>query len=182
MFVVLGMTLLSGAMAAKAQSDQGAYNEKVAKYNAAVDLNLAEDVKKKGIAVETEEKLKAAQLIGRQKAAAASRGAVVDVGSSLRAQEDTQLISDINVMRIRENVERQVGVLERKAELGIAAGEQAESQAKIGAISTLIGSAGKAYGQFAGGGAPVDQRWYDFDTADDFELSFSPSDFQLGKQ
>ena len=167
------MTTVSGAMSAKAQYDQGQYQKGVAEYNAAVDRNKAVEVKNKANTQESAERQKAQQLLSKQRAIAASRGATVDFGTVLDITEDTEMIGEINARRVREGGEAQVTALEGQATLGLSAGNNAASQGSMGAIGTLLGTAGTVAGSIQPT-QTVDPSWYQSGMAPSGSAGFGP--------
>jgi len=143
---------------AKAQMDQASYDRGVAEYNAGVEENRATSIENKAIVAETEERTKAQQLVSSQRAAAAARGAQVDFGTALDLTEDTELIGEINALRIRETAEDEAAALRESAKLRRAAGAAGETQATTGALSTVFSTAGRLGTQSNIGS--VDSKWY----------------------
>ena len=162
--VYYGAMVISAAMSAKAQYDQGQYERDVAEYNAAVDKNKATKVENRSRELETAERQKARELMSKQRTIAASRGVVVGSGTPGLIEEDTAMIGELNVRRIKDTTEQQVGALTSSAELTESAGEQAARQGSIKATSTAIGAAGKMAGgsmsTSGGGGTSVNPKWY----------------------
>ena len=150
--VAYAAVIIAAGVTAKAQYDQGQFEKGVSQYNARVAENTAADVRSKARIVESEERQKASELQARQRAIFASRGAQVDVGTALSVQEDTALIGEINVLRVRESAEEQATALETQADLFRAEGEQAEKQGKAKATATTIGAVGKLAGAFSSSG------------------------------
>jgi len=151
--VYYAAVIIAGAVTAKSQVDQARYEKDVADYNAAVDRNQAVEVRNEARIQENEERQRAFELISRQRAVLASRGANIDFGTALQIQEDTALIGEINAMRIRESGEEQATALESRAELTESSGDFALKQGKLAAVGTVfstIGSLGGAAGSLAG--------------------------------
>jgi len=187
-FALVGLvgTLASGVMQAKASSDQANYQQGVAEYNAAVDKNMAESVRDKAVVVENDERQRAAQLHSKQRAIAASRGVDVDSGTPLDLQQDTEMIGEINALRIRQSAEDQASALETQAGLTLAEGKAAAYQGRLKSTATLIGTAGSVAGQmntptssFTTPNGSVNQpqtvapKWYDGDAGVDMNLNTS---------
>jgi hypothetical protein len=143
-------TVASGAMQAKASADQASYDQGVAEYNAAVDRNTAQDVRNQATIVENEERQRAQQLRSKQRAVAASRGVDVDFGTPFDLQQDTEMIGEINALRIRDNAEDRAQALETQAGMSISAGDAAVQQARLRGLSTTVGTAGA-----------VASKWYE---------------------
>jgi len=138
------IVVIASAVSAKAQVDQAHYTRDVADYNAAVDRNQATSVRNDSRIQENEERTKAFQLISRQRAVLAARGANIDFGTALQIQEDTAMIGEVNTLRIRENNEEQASALEAKADLTERTGEFALTQGKLGATATMLQAVGSA--------------------------------------
>lgn len=185
---------VAGAISAKASYDQGRFTKKVSDYNARVDENAAKDVLNKARIVESEERQKAAELQSRQRAILAARGVDINTGTALKVQEDTELIGQINAMRVRQSAEQQASALQQQATLTRAEGRNAKRQGTTKAISTLIGTAGSLAGGMAktgggtgdsalwdsgtlgtGGKGAVAPKWYS--SSDRFNLGFNKFSF-----
>ena len=148
------MTILSTGLTAAGQISQGRAADDAAKYNARVDENRATEVQNRAISLESEERQKAAEFRGRQRAILAARGVSVDTGTALRIQEDTELLGEINAMRIRESTESQVGALETSASLTRSQGRSALRQGALGGFATVAAGAGR-----------VADKWHQFNPA-----------------
>jgi hypothetical protein len=150
------------------QYQQGQTAKKTARYNARVSENRATEVQNRAITAESEERQKASELQGRQRAIQAAKGVSVDTGTALRVQEDTALIGEVNAMRIRENARSQTEALETEAELTRFQGENAARQGTLGAISTVAAGAGK-----------VADKWHQFSTPEVGTFDFAQTDFGI---
>jgi len=151
---------ISGAISAKSKYETGKFKDKQANYNAAILENQAVEVKNKARIVENEERQKSLQLRSKQRAIAASRGAQVDFGTALSNVKDTEMLSRVTSMRIREEGDLTANALISQAAMQRASGKRARRQGTLGAIGTLIGSAGAiGLGVMNAGAAGVSPKW-----------------------
>lgn len=148
--VYYAAVIVAAAVSAKASYDQGQHEKGVSKYNARVMENTAVEVRNRANVAETEERQKALELASRQRAIFASRGVVVDTGTALRVQEDTELIGEVNAMRVRQEGDLEVSALETQAALTRRKGKAAAQQGTSKALSTSLGTIGKLAGASIG--------------------------------
>ena len=145
------LTAVSAGMQARSASQQAKHTKAVGRYNARVAENQAQEVRNVGIEQENQARQEARQLQSRQRSILASRGVQVDEGSALAVQEDTKLIGDINVLRIRRNTEGQAQALEQQGALTTSAAGARSSALRQQGTAALIGGAGR-----------VASQWYQF--------------------
>lgn len=131
-------TLLSTAMSMKAAKDQGDFEEGVAKYNARVAENTAQDVINKGVEEENIQRQKTAELLARQRAELGAAGVDIASGSALQLQQDTQTLGEADALRIRSGAEGQAQSLLTQAELTESQGEYAQVAASNKATGSLL--------------------------------------------
>lgn len=148
----IATTAVAGGVSAYAAYDQGQYQKAVGEYNARVNQNEAQKVLNKSRIVESEERQKASELRSRQRAVLASRGADVNSGSALSMQEDTTLIGEMNVMRVRQNAEDRADALNQRADLDLSNGENAADQGTMGAVAAGLKTAGSIAGTASNSG------------------------------
>jgi len=140
-----------GAMQARAQ---GKYQEGVAKYNARVAENQAQETRNVGTEKENLQRLKTARLLATQRAQLGASGVLLGSGSAAQLQEDTLTLGEADALRIRQTTESQVGALETGAELTRSQGAMAASAGRSKAFSTLLGGAASM------AGTGVADKWF----------------------
>ena len=140
-----------GAMQARAQ---GKYQEGVAKYNARVAENQAQETRRVGTEKEHLQRLRPARLLSKQRAQLGAAGVLLGTGSAAQIQEDTLTLGEADALRIRQTTEAQVGALETGAELTRSQGEMAAAAGKSKAIGTLLGGAASM------AGTGVADKWF----------------------
>lgn len=140
----------------KAAKNQADYQAQVARNNRIIAERKAEDARRRGAIEERQQRIKTAQLIGRQRASAAARGVVVDQGSALDITADTAAIGELDALTIRSNAEREAlgfetqgANFEAESVLRRRAGSTAQSDSFLSAGGTLLS-----------GTAKVADRWY----------------------
>jgi hypothetical protein len=154
---VAGM-VISGVLAAKQQQDAGAqasYQASIAQNNQIIANQKAEDAIARGELEERQHRVQIAQLMGKQRAGAASRGVIVDAGSALDITLDTAAIGELEALTIRDNAEREALGFRQQADmfgsdaafLG-STGKSLSSGAALAGFSSMLTSA-----------APVANKW-----------------------
>ena len=149
----IGQTVL-GAFgqytAGKAAKEAGEYNEAVAKNNAIIAGRSAADAIKRGKASEAAHRKKVGLVKGKQRAAAAKSGVVLDQGTSLDILLESAELGEFDALTIRANAEREAGGFRTKAMnfeatagLAKARGQSAYRAGLIGAGGTILGGAAK---------------------------------------
>lgn len=168
------LMVVAGATQAYGQVEQGRNARDVAEYNARELENQAISTRNKGVEEENIQRRKTAQLQSLQRAQLGAAGVDIDMGSAADIQQDTELLGEVDALRIRTNFEDQATQMERQGALTLQQGKRAERAGYISAAGTLLGSmAGAASvegGIFssAGGagstgslaGSPVNAKWY----------------------
>lgn len=142
-----------------AAKKQGKYQNQVAKYNARVQENEAEETIAKGVEEENIQREKTAKLLARQRAELGASGVGLTTGSPLDIQEETELLGEVDALRIKSNFQKRAVSLGQQAELTKATGEAAESTGKQEFASSLL----QAGGQFLSSG--VADKWFTPDSA-----------------
>lgn len=153
---------ISSASAARTQSQntQAAYDyqSKVASNNAQIAEWQAQDALARGAKAEQQQRLKAAQLKGTQRASMAARGIALDEGSPLNILNDTDFMNELDVNTIKNNTAKEAwGYRNQAASMSsdaamLASRADAENpNAAMG--SSLLSSAGS-----------VASSWYSYKT------------------
>jgi hypothetical protein len=150
------------AQQAKAQgqaaANQAAYQGAVARNNQILSERAAEDAIQRGGVEESRSRMETARLIGRQRAALAASGQVVDAGSALNITSDTAGLGELDAQTIRSNAEREAYNLRiqgsnfgSEATLKEMSGRQALTDARYNVAGTLLSGAGT-----------VANKWYNY--------------------
>ncbi len=144
--VGVALTAFSAVGQAKAQYDQGVYQNDVAKYNARILENQAQDVRNQGNQAENAHRQQVAQLVSKQRAQLAANGLSLDSGSALQLQDDATTLGEADALRIRGNYNSEVDAIKSKASLVRSEGKMALSAGKRNAAGSLLSSAGGMLG------------------------------------
>jgi hypothetical protein len=152
----------------QAQANQAAYQAAVARNNQVLSERAAEDAIQRGGVEESRSRMETARLIGRQRAALAASGQVVDTGSALNITADTAGLGELDAQTIRSNAEREAYNLRiqgsgfgSEATLREMSGRQALTDAKFNMAGTLLSGIGSGASSFSGGKlGTVADRWY----------------------
>ena len=164
MGVSLAMTALGTMQQMSAARAEGKAAQQAADYRAAVDRNnsiiaerQAADARERGAIAERAQRQKTRQLIGRQRAALAGSGQVVDVGSALDITVDTAGIGEVDALTVRANAEREAMGYEvnamnfnASADLNTMAGQSAVAAASNRSTAALINGIGTISSQWYG--------------------------------
>lgn len=157
--IMLGLTLLSTATAAKSSYDQGKYQEGVGKYNARVAENTSQDVRNAANEAENAQRQQTAQLLARQRARQAASNIDINSGSALQIQNDTMTLGEADALRIRSNADSQVSALRSGADLSLAGGAAARVAGNNAAVGSLLSGASSVMG------SGVADKWLTPDSA-----------------
>lgn len=142
----------------KALAQQAQYRAQVAQNNQVLAERAAQDALQRGGVEEARQRMATNQNIGRQRAALAGSGQVVDTGSALTAITDTRAIGELDAQTIRSNAEREAlgfrikGMdFEAESALSRASGRQALTDSKYAQAGTLVSGIGN-----------VSSKWYNY--------------------
>lgn len=166
--IMIGMTVLSTAMSVYGQMQQGraakaqaGYQSAVARNNQILAERAAKDAEERGKIAAARRVVDTKQLQGRQLAALAGMGQLVNTGSALDVVSDTAALGKLDELTIRNNAEREALGFRAQgmnfaAEAGLAdaRGRNASSQARLGAMTSLFQGVGS-----------VASKWYGFNQA-----------------
>jgi hypothetical protein len=167
----LVLTAAAGGVTAYSQVQQGHNARDVARYNAREMENQATNTRNKGTEEENIQRQKTAELLSRQRAQLGANGIDIDSGSAADLQQDTEILGEIDALRIRTNYADEAATIDRQAGLTKLQGENANRAGKLSAFGTVLTTAA-SMGAFAGSsaatgggqslaGSPVDSSWYD---------------------
>lgn len=149
--ISMGISAVSGLFSAYSANQQGKYQASIAEHNANVSRQRAFDAIAQGAVEEQRIGLKAASIVGQQRASYASRGVLVDTGTPLAQQAETMDLAKTDMTIARDNAARNAwGFMQESA------GYRAEASAAR--------SAGKmsAFGSLLTAATNVASKWYDY--------------------
>jgi hypothetical protein len=152
------LSLFGGALEAKGLQEQasaaslrGDYQAGVLRQTAAFNREAAADVIKRGRVMQQRQQTATSQFIGRQRAALAANGIVVDEGSAVDLVRDTvrtgrQSELDIKFAAERQALQFEIDAVNAESDATLAAltgGQQARAL-RTASITTLLGAGGKS--------------------------------------
>lgn len=153
------VTAVAGGMTAYQQYEQGKFQKGVAEYNARVAENEAQDVRNAGVERENIQRRKTAELLSKQRAQLGAANVDLGSGSALQLQEDTELLGEVDALRIRENFIDRADSIDTGAALTRRQGAFAKAAGRNQAGATLLSTAGSVIG------TGVDGNWFTPDSA-----------------
>jgi hypothetical protein len=158
MMLMIGSTVLGAVgqiQQANAQAAAADYNAKVAEMNAKLSERRAQDAIERGAAEEQRKRMEVARIKGQQKVAMAANGVDLSFGSPLDTIVDTAVLGELDALTIRSNAyresyDRQVDAANQRAgaTLNRMEAKAAKTGGYLAAAGTILGGAGKAYGQY----------------------------------
>jgi hypothetical protein len=150
----------------KATANAAKYNAQVAEMNATLADRQAKDAIARGQQEEQQKRMQTAQLMGKQRVAAAANNLDLSFGSPLDTIVDAAKMGEIDALNIRTNAYREsyghtVDAVNTRAGATLEKykAKNAETAGYLGAFGTILGGAGDAYGKMKnpslgyGGGA-----------------------------
>lgn len=154
---------VSNLFNAYASYEQGKYLDKVAKVNARMSDQAADDAIARG-GIEADEHRKATQqVIGSTRTGFAAAGIDVNSGTAGLIQDDVAALGELDALTIINNAAREAYGYRVQAMDQRQQGKLAKYQGKMGAIGSILGGVEKAAafaagGGFGGGGAGVNMQ------------------------
>lgn len=168
--ILLAGFLQSGAAAAGAVSQssalrtQGKYESSQAATNATMAEMQAEDARNRGEVAAQDKAKQAGQLLGSQRAGLAAQGVALDSGSAANIQKDTEAMSELDQLTIRNNAAREAFGFKIQSSNYATQGKMTEIASKNAANNTILTGGmnalsygAKGYGDYkrATGSAPI---------------------------
>jgi hypothetical protein len=138
----MGLQGIGGLFGAYASYEAGHANGAVMRFNADYERQLAHQSMESGEFNAALTDLKGANLAGQQASSAAGQGVVAGAGSAGSNVSTSNAMSETDKMMIRLNARRQAYGHEIAAESDQTAGDNAIRQGNMGAVSSVLGSAG----------------------------------------
>jgi len=136
-------TVASTAFGAYNQIQQGNFQKDVSRYNARVAENEAESTRAAGVEEENKRRRATAEMLSSQRAQLGASGVSLASGSALQLQQDTELLGEVDALRIRSNTSQRAEALETEADLTRTKGDFAKSAGLSSAFGTVLGGVGK---------------------------------------
>lgn len=133
---------VAGVMKGYAAKQQGAYTNDVAKYNARNIDNQAIQTRNKGTEAENVHREKVAQMNANQRVALGANSVDLNSGSPLQLQEDTEMMGNVDALRIRSNYTDEATNLNDKANLVRSEGAMAKKAGNRAFNTSLLMAAG----------------------------------------
>ena len=146
MTIMAATSVLSAGFTATQALRQGKAQEGIAKYNARVAENKAQETLNAGVEQENAKRQATAELISKQRAQLGASGIDLDSGSALQLQQDAQQLGEVDALRIRSNAQGQAAALSTKADLTLLEGTNARKAGQSKAFSSLLGGVSSALG------------------------------------
>lgn len=151
--IVAGATLAIGALSAASQYQQGRAQQKIANANADAQEIAARDAVNTGNANAEQQRQQARQLQGQQAAAFGAAGTDMTSGSALNIFGDTARGNQLDSLTTINNAVNQGNGLNFQSDVSRTQGRIDRNAANMGATTTILNSALKAYGAYNSPGA-----------------------------
>ena len=154
-----GSQVVGGINQAKAQREQGDFNADQSRFNGAIADLQATDAVDRGNESASNLKRQAKGLQGSQKAAAAAQGIDASSGSAAELQNDTEKLSTLDALTIRNNAAReafgykaQALGFRTQADFDQKAARSSASNTILTSGANALSTAGGAYGTWSNRG------------------------------
>lgn len=144
---------VSNLFNAYASYEQGKYLDKVAKVNAGISEQAAQDAVARGGIEADEQRKTTQQIIGAQRTGFAAGGIDVNSGSAGMIQDDVAAMGELDALTIINNAAREAYGYRVQAMDQRQQGKLAKYSGKMDAIGSILGGAERAAAFAAGGGA-----------------------------
>lgn len=146
---MVAMTVIGGAVTAKAQRDQGKYESEVAQQNAKVADLQAEQAKQIGSIEEERQRARVRQQIASQRVAFAANNVDAATGTAAEVLGDTAGFGYADATMIRSNALREAWGYKVDATNSRSRAKASRYNGRMGATGTLLTTGAQATGQFA---------------------------------
>lgn len=143
------MTAISTGLQMDANNKKADYEQAVSEYNAREMENEATATRNAGIEQENDHRRQVREMMSRQTAQAAARGVDVDTGSALTLREDTEMLGEVDALRIRSNAQSQAASMDRQSVLTINQGKAAKTMARNNNTALGVSAIGSMATSFA---------------------------------
>lgn len=158
MALTIGSTLV-GAVGSIGQGmaaqSAAKYNNQIAQMNAKLEERKAADALDRGKLEEQKQRMQSAGIEGRQLAAMGANNVDVSFGSPLEIINDTHYLGEMDALIVRTNANREsydhrvaAENYRDQGQLGLMEGQSKMTGGFLDAFGSVLGGAGKAYGQY----------------------------------
>ena len=137
-WVPIALTVASAALSAKSAADEGASQQSIAKFNAALKEQEATRREQAGSLALSRRKKESAKLLSSQRAAFAKAGVRGDTGSPLLTQIDSAENLTLDALTEQFNIQTGVQQARAQAEIFRLKGKSAARAGKIGVGSAAL--------------------------------------------
>lgn len=151
------LAVVAGGVQAYSQIQQGQSASAAADYNARELENQATSIRNKGTEEENIKRRETAEFKARQRAMLGASGIDIDSGSAADLQQDTDLLGEVDALRIRRNFNERADVADTQAEITAAEGRAAKRASNLAAAGTIL-STGASVGR-------VNPKWFSSSSA-----------------
>lgn len=141
---VIALQVAAGVTQAYSSIQQGKAIDRQARHNARVQLQAAYDERRRAEQAVTDRRRKKSLLAGASRAAVGASGISVQSATVGGVMEDSAVMAELDVLRIKSNAERSAWGLEQNAVNTRYGGRAAKSNSYLKAGGTLLGTAAKA--------------------------------------
>lgn len=146
---MVAMTVIGGVVQAKAQRDQGKYEQEVANQNAKIADMQAENAKQIGNIEEERQRARVRQQIASQRVAFAANNVDAATGTAAEVLGDTAGFGYADATQIRSNALREAWGYKVDATNSRSRGRAARYNGSMGATGTLLTTGAQAMGQYS---------------------------------
>lgn len=152
LLIMAGATLIGGAMQGSAQREAANAEARAAETNAAIADAQAEQARQIGNLEEQKVLREVRRTLGAQRAAFGAGNVDPAMGTALDLQAETAREGAIDAMTVRANAMRQAWGFQSEASQYREGARVSRRAGQMAQRTTLLTSASRAYGQYAGGG------------------------------
>lgn len=135
------LAIAAGATQAYSQVQQGRQAMGTARFNSREQENQATAIRNKGTEEENIKRRENAEFLSQQRAMLGASGIDIDSGSAADLQQDTQILGEVDALRVRRNFQEQADVVERQAEQTLQEGRSKRRAANTQALGTALTTA-----------------------------------------
>jgi hypothetical protein len=174
------MELSSAYSQSEAKKLQGKYQKELFDHNSRMAGLQAEDALRRGDREANQQRKKARQVQGSQRAALAAQGIDVDLGSAAEIQDETIVQGERDAQTVRNNAWREAWGYRAQAEDAASRGLMGDAIAQSDARNTLITGGMNAAGSFAKAGRSMDGSGFGNRKSKPKRYDYSQADGQGG--
>lgn len=148
--VAIGASLVGGGISAYSQYQAGKSQEALNNYNASLESQNANTASRDAAIQANQTRLQNQRIQAKQRAAFASSGVIGETGSPLLVQTEQAGYLEMGALEIERQGNIRAAQYSQQAVLDRMAGKAARTAGNLNATATILGSIGKASGQYAG--------------------------------